>query len=318
MLVLNALYTGLLAAATTRAQDINSSATSESATATATVGDVSSTGTSVDSLPSASATDDYHHFLKFNESNIDQKMRCQKSDYTALPFCQPKNGSVWRTDGKYTLTWDSNIWSVNSSVKIVLNYAEPGDRGDVAAEWELDNAFGFQVVQPQEDWLYNQTDLNKDNKVKVVNQTMYFVITSNDVTTDGARNLFHGPTVILTSASESEVVNSAPRDRPRASFFGLLIGLPLVFGFVVAVLCSTHFCMSRQRQVGPIAIGGGRRHFGKGGYNGRKARRNRTAGGSEARYADDPMSPTGQDMNIERTPEERRRSQLEMNNFHGR
>lgn len=48
--------------------------------------------------------------------------------------------------------------------------------------------------------------------------------------------------------------------------------------------------MRNQRKIGPIAIGGGRRHFKRAGYSGRKARAQRTMqGGLQAEYTDDPV-----------------------------
>lgn len=47
--------------------------------------------------------------------------------------------------------------------------------------------------------------------------------------------------------------------------------------------------MREKRKIGPIAIGGGRRHFKKAGYSGRKARTQRAMqGGMRAEYTDEP------------------------------
>lgn len=107
------------------------------------------------------------------------------------------------------------------------------------------------------------------------------------MTTPGARGPHSGPVFLLTSEPiEGDIVNE-PSKTPMPSKLGLFIGLPVMFGFVVAMVCGTHFCMRRQRQIGPIVIGGGGKRFKKG-YTGREARRSRARqAGGVATYRDE-------------------------------
>ena len=125
----------------------------------------------------------------------------------------------------------------------------------------------------------------------MVNQTLYFIISCDDVATPGARGPFTGPSITLTSEPQPEPVDTSPNNRPAPSHLGLAVGLPLVFAFILVGVCGTHFCMKKRRQIGPIHIGGGARRFHRG-YSGRAARRQRAAAaaaaGGGATYHDEP------------------------------
>jgi len=190
-------------------------------------------------------------------------------------------------------------------VVLTLNYENPGDNGPIANTWNVANAYGFHIITPDAKWLLNQTARNSGNDEKLDNQTLFLTISSDDSTSSA--NRFSGPTVVLTGEAQPSPTDTSPDNRPPPSTLGLAIGLPLLFAFVFFGLCGTHFCMRTRRQVGPIAIGGGRKHFRrKGRYSGRTARRMRATMGGEAEYRDEPNMPGGRDMDIERTPEDRR------------
>ncbi|RPA97247.1 hypothetical protein L873DRAFT_1691367 [Choiromyces venosus 120613-1] len=193
-----------------------------------------------------------------------------------IPFCAPHNGTDWWVGGNYYVTWNPKHWARNSSVKIILNYANAGGAGKVAKSWETANSFGLINIEPSKDWLVNQTALSDGDKKNVENQTMYFTI-ADDSPSDTLANVVVGPTIILTSRPSPAPVDKSPSNRPPVSTLGLAVGLPLVFVFVVGTVIFLHFCMKSKRTVGPVSIGGGRRHFSKRGYSGRAVRRQRAA-----------------------------------------
>ncbi|KAG0642579.1 hypothetical protein HOY80DRAFT_1104324 [Tuber brumale] len=231
--------------------------------------------------------------------------RCDSSKYELgktgnvqpwVPFCAPHNGTEWWVDGNYYVTWNPKHWARNSTVKIILNYANPGGAGKVAKSWQTSNSFGLINIEPSKDWLVNQTALGDGNKRTVENQTMYFTI-ADDSPSGTQPNVETGPTIILTSRPSPAPVDKSPSNRPPVSFLGLVVGLPLVFVFVIGTILSLHFCMKSKRTVGPISIGGGRRHFSKRGYSGRAVRRQKAAVTVRSRdYRDEPeeeIAPAG-------------------------
>ncbi|CUS07972.1 unnamed protein product [Tuber aestivum] len=211
--------------------------------------------------------------------------RCDSSKYELtetgnsqpwVPFCAPHNGTEWWVDGNYYVTWNPKHWAGNSTVKIILNYADAGGAGKVAKLWETSNSFGLINIEPSKDWLVNRTAFSDGIKETVENQTMYFTIADNSPS--GTQpNVETGPTIILTSRPSPPPIDKSPSNRPPVSFLGLAVGLPLVFVFVVGTILSLHFCMKSKRTVGPISIGGGRRHFSRRGYSGRAVRRQKAA-----------------------------------------
>lgn len=121
------------------------------------------------------------------------------------------------------------------------------------------------------------------------NQTMYFTIA--DDSPSSTVNIEAGPTIILVSKpTASDPVDKSAGTRAPVSFLGLTVGLPIVFVFVVGTVISLHFCMRDRRKVGPISIGGGRRHLSNRGYSGRAMRRQKAATAVDrgAEYRDEP------------------------------
>jgi len=232
--------------------------------------------------------------------------RCDSSKYELaetgnkqpfIPFCAPRNGTKWWVGGNYYVTWNPSHWAKNSSVKIVLNYYHAGEGGKVAKTWESANSFGFINVEPSGDWLINQTALDEGENTKMDNQTMYFTI-ADDSPSSTVNNIEGGPTIILVSKPTPEPVDTSTSNRPHITFLGLTVGLPIVFVFVVATVLSLHFCMRDRRTVGPISIGGGRRHLSNRGYSGRAMRRQKAAAAVDrgAEYRDEPegeVAPAG-------------------------
>jgi len=115
------------------------------------------------------------------------------------------------------------------------------------------------------------------------------MISNDHASTPGARGPHTGPVIVITSSPEAVPIDTSPSNRPAPSLLGLAVGLPLVIGFILLSVCGTHFCMRDRRQIGPIAIGGGRRHFHRKGYSGRDARRQRAHVGGENTYRDEPI-----------------------------
>lgn len=115
---------------------------------------------------------------------------------------------------------------------------------------------------------------------------MFFTIAGGTPSTTDD-NIQSGPTIVLTAAPTAAPIDKDPRNRPAVSKLGLAIGLPLLAIFAFGSVLALHFCMRNQRKVGPISIGGGRKHFSKRGYSGRAERRRQAAMGGQAEYRDE-------------------------------
>lgn len=174
-------------------------------------------------------------------------------------------------------------------------------------QWDSNNAFGLMNVKPDKNWLINQTALDEGDEYKQDNQTMFFTI-SDSVGSTGPQT---GPTIILTSKPTAPAADTSPRNRPKASTLALAIGLPLIAGFAFGSICCLHFCMRNKRKVGPISIGGGRKHFSKRGYSGRAERRRKAAMGGHAAYRDEV------DDGIDSSPIDERSAEWELANVKG-
>lgn len=171
-------------------------------------------------------------------------------------------------------------------------------------QWDSRNAFGFINIQPNKKWLLNQTALADGQEHNLENQTMAFTIT-------GESGPQAGPTIVLTAAPTAAPVDTDPRNRPSVSMLGLAIGLPLVLVFTFGSICGLHFCMRNKRSVGPISIGGGRKHFSKRGYSGRAERRRLAAQGGQAEYRDETED------GVTTSPTDERRAEWELANVKG-
>lgn len=199
------------------------------------------------------------------------------------------------------MTWDTSYYAKNSSIYVTLNYHNPGGKGVFVNEWTADNAVGYVVVKPSNDWLLNQTALDLGKSETMQNQSVYLSIASNDLATN--HNKVTGPDVLLTKAPEPEKIDTSPSNRPDVSVLGLALGLPVSILFCFAMVCGLHVCMRHQHRLGPIVIGGGsRRAFRTRGYSGRAERRMKAAHRAEdAEYFDDvePVLPRHNDADWE-------------------
>lgn len=115
---------------------------------------------------------------------------------------------------------------------------------------------------------------------------MSFTI-ANNIPSASEDNITTGPTIVLTAAPTAAPIDTDPRNRPAVSTLGLVIGLPVLAVFAFGSVLALHFCMRNKRKVGPISIGGGRKHFSKRGYSGRAERRRQAATGGDAEYRDE-------------------------------
>ncbi|KAI5851033.1 hypothetical protein BZA05DRAFT_399513 [Tricharina praecox] len=279
----------LLFASSVFAQDSSAAASSASSEATSTAvttttGTSSSTGTSTSTSSSISASSS-----SIADPDDDPATRCRQDGIVAFPFCAPATHDIWRTDGNYYVTWDNDEWDMNSTVYLTLNYKTKGGAGPVVKEWTISNALGFYSIHPEKDWLLNQTLKDAGLTEYVDEQEVYFIVSNDHASTSGARGPHYGPVFVVTSNPEAVPIDTSPNNRPPPSLLGLAVGLPLVVGLILLSVCGTHFCMRNRRQIGPIAIGGGRRHFKKKGYTGRDARRQRAHVGGENTYRDEPI-----------------------------
>lgn len=139
---------------------------------------------------------------------------------------------------------------------------------------------------------------------------MFFTIAAGTPSGSDA-NIQLGPAIVLTGAPTPAPIDKDPRNRPAVSTLGLALGLPLLAVFAFGSVLTLHFCMQNKRKVGPISIGGGRKHFSKRGYSGRAERRRQAAMGGQAEYRDEAED------GITTSPSDERSADWELANVKG-
>lgn len=136
------------------------------------------------------------------------------------------------------MTWDPDYYTINSSIRIELNYAnQAGNGGDSAyTSPTVPNAYGYVTIDMQKDWLQGE---------KRSNLTLYIV--ELDPTPDARASILGGPTISLIN---KPVEHFKPPPHTKApNHLGLILGLPIGLGFVALVVCGLCIGMRKHRKI---------------------------------------------------------------------
>ncbi|KAI9882492.1 MAG: hypothetical protein M1823_005764 [Watsoniomyces obsoletus] len=188
------------------------------------------------------------------------------------------SAAAWPEDmhRRQELTWDPSYFLANSTITILLNYAEPDSNGKINQAWEsprLRNTYGFVAIPMDNNWLQDRSRNNLTLEIVAMDPM------------PGAQAIRRrGPTISLTKKPPN---HPQPPPRVKTSKLGLYVGLPLALLAIVVILGAVCLGVRRTRRLGfaNVMKGAGRR---KGYGVGQSHRqRMRTAGGSKGIQLDD-------------------------------
>ncbi|KAF3764402.1 hypothetical protein M406DRAFT_232443, partial [Cryphonectria parasitica EP155] len=176
---------------------------------------------------------------------------CSNTDGDYVPFCEPAKNSSLYVGTTYYVTWDPSVLNttqvtvtgtyINSTTGVAGDDAFTSD--DIKASWSYYA------------WTPGSSYLSKGNG-NAVNVTL----TINALGSDGetVTKTYPGPTVLVTKAP---TYHQASPTLPKGA--ALFIGLPVVFGFCLIMICGV--CMwnrkTRKIDVGNL-MSRGRRGYG--------------------------------------------------------
>ncbi|KAI9783177.1 MAG: hypothetical protein M1816_001467 [Peltula sp. TS41687] len=254
---------GTSASSTTSQTTTTTSGDTSSKTAESTSSPMSSSTTSSDGPQSTTPTTTTTNGTSTPD---DQKPPpCTNPTGPFAPICEPNDGKeVWVGD-TYIVRWDPSYHSLNSTIILRLNYADPlPNEGKQAWQSpETRNGYGSLAITMDKAWLRDQARNNL---------TLWIV--QMDPTPDAHASEKRGPTISLT---QKPVTHPTPRPQPHTSRLGLWIGLPVALAVVALVLCGLFLGKRKTRQLG---VGGsvmGRRR----GYGVKQSRRQRVRGAAD-------------------------------------
>jgi hypothetical protein len=143
------------------------------------------------------------------------------------------------------VTWDPDYYTINSSIRIELNYANTsGNGGDsVYTSPTVPNAYGYVTIEMQKDWLQGK---------KRNNLTLYIV--ELDPTPDARASILGGPTISLTKEPTKHY--PPPPHTKVPNFLGLILGLPIGLGVIFLILCGLCVFMRKHRKISVGSIYG--------------------------------------------------------------
>jgi hypothetical protein len=156
------------------------------------------------------------------------------------------------------VTWDPTRFEVNTTITILLNYANDTDNGNRVA-WTSDGTpreKGFVTVKMEDDW-----------RLDTGNATLEFALISYTPVSEHTAKPLDGPTVFLSKTS----TRYAPPPKTKLpDNISLYVGVPLGVGGLIFVLLGLYFGMRKHRHIGMKSIMGRRK-----GYGTRKSKRER-------------------------------------------
>lgn len=189
-----------------------------------------------------------------NQKGTGSFLRCSNSDGDYSPFCEPARNSSLYPGTTYFVTWDPT--AVNSSkVTITGVYinSTTGETGeDAFTSDDIKNSWSYYAWTPDKGYL-SHGDGN------AVNITLILKELANDDET--VTQAYKGPTVLVT---KSPTYHQSAPGLPKGA--ALYIGLPVIFGFCLIMICGVCAWNRRTRQVDRIGLtkllSRGRRRYG--------------------------------------------------------
>ncbi|KAI9697294.1 MAG: hypothetical protein M1836_004858 [Candelina mexicana] len=209
---------------------------------------------------------------------------CHNIDGPFAPFCKPDNGSDAWVGETYHVSWDPDVFTKNSTITVVLNYANASGGGSEA--WHSDkiqNSYGFVSVTMDKAWL-------KDTRRN--NLTLYII--GLDAKDSSRASTTKGPTISLINKPVEHAKPPPLTKMPNK--LGLAIGLPVSLGFVALVVLGLYFGMRKTRRIGIASVMGRKK-----GYGERRSRRQRMRRGKKGELRLDEDEPEAPDYRDEPT-----------------
>lgn len=209
---------------------------------------------------------------------------CSNKDGDYAPFCEPSRDSSLYTGTTYFVTWDASALN-SSKVTVTGTYlnSTTGEAGDDA----------FTADELRASWSYYAWTPNKGYLSHGNGSSVRVVLSLTELSADGetATATHAGPTVLVTKAPRYR--QPAPKLPAGAALY---IGLPVIFGFCLLMICGVCAWNRKARHIGLGNImSRGRHGYGvaksrakrmtrsmKGGGAGRLGRKDRAAAAAAA------------------------------------
>ena len=162
---------------------------------------------------------------------------------------------------KKLVTWDPTRFAANTTISVLLNYANDTSNGNRVA-WTSPGTpreKGFVTVKMEDSW-----------RMGTRNATLEFVLTSYAANSQKTAQSVDGPTIYLAQASSHY---PPPPENKLPDKTSLMIGLPVGLGALAFVLIGLYFGMRKHRKIDVSHIM--ERMNRNKGYAGRKSKRQR-------------------------------------------
>jgi hypothetical protein len=156
------------------------------------------------------------------------------------------------------VTWDPTRFEVNTTITILLNYANDTSNGNRVA-WTSDGTpreKGFVTVKMEDAW-----------RMDTRNATLEFALISYTPVSEHTAKPVDGPTVFLTKSSSHY---PPPPKTKLPDNISLYVGVPLGVGCLLFGLLGLYLGMRKHRKIGLGSVMGRRK-----GYGTRKSKRQR-------------------------------------------
>ncbi|PSR88477.1 hypothetical protein BD289DRAFT_432125 [Coniella lustricola] len=194
---------------------------------------------------------------------------CSNADGDYAPFCEPAKNSSLYTGTTYFVTWDSSVLnSTEVTIKGTYLNSTTGEAGDDAFTSDpIRNTWSYYA------WTPGNGYLSKGNG-KAVNVTL--TINALDADGETVTTTYPGPTVLVT---KRPTYHQAAPSLPTGA--ALYIGLPVVFGFCLIMICGVCMWNRHTRRIDVATLVSRSRR----GYRGAKdrAKRMTTSGRKQRR-----------------------------------
>lgn len=163
---------------------------------------------------------------------------CSNPDGDYAPFCEPSADSSLYTGTTYFVTWDASALN-SSKVTVTGTYlnSTTGDAGDDA----------FHADELRASWSYYAWTPNKGYLSHGNGSAVSVVLSLKELSADGetATATHAGPTVLVTKAPKYQ--QAAPQLPAGAALY---IGLPVIFGFFLLMVCGVCAWNRKTRHIG--------------------------------------------------------------------
>lgn len=163
---------------------------------------------------------------------------CSNADGDYAPFCEPSADSSLYTGTTYFVTWDASALN-STKVTVTGTYlnSTTGETGDDA----------FTADELRASWSYYAWTPNKGYLSHGNGSAVRVVLSLKELSADGetATATHAGPTVLVTKAPKYQ--QAAP-ELPKGA--ALYIGLPVIFGFCLLMVCGVCAWNRKTRHIG--------------------------------------------------------------------